>query len=646
MLFKMADEAKTAAPGDWTGFEITDEAIEAKVNARLQAEYEEAQQILDMMPSGRGAAEFLGGMVGITADVKNLPFMFFGGGSGSLVRVMGREAAINMAAEAAFMPSQFSMAERLDIPDPDVVSQLAMAAAAGGILGGAVEGARRGYVYWRGRNQTAVPGMTDIRAQAMVDEVEDIITSDTSQPFGQIERLMDEAEAEPPYILENPLNPTREPLLLTDPLEDLPDGISEEERFAYEREMEEGKAAEVARAQQQIDDIPVSSARKPLSTRLKQSGRPNKTDPNRHLGLGKESMQVHPDGFAAAELRHRGITHKSSPGLFSRKGRKDFDNLVASEWEEDFPGISAAAGISDDGMYLDRDGFLDVLARDINGDDSWLVYRQQADSDQAKLDKWADRSALDDYYDMEPEGRYFVDIEAHKANNPETYQADIEAGFYEWMRDNEFADILTEAEIREIVGVLQERGGDPEYLIERALEREVDHVEGRTADQPSGQPARAAGQGDAEPGPDAGEAGGRGAGGEGDRAPERASERTAAGDQTLIDGVAPVSDRDRLEARQNAPMRGGNAAADEGLFDTGARLQSDLFSDPSDPKTKDYRETVSTYMREEIAEEGDIGVDVGDGKGSRSASAVLDELDADDDFLEIMNWCGRKRETE
>lgn len=644
MLFRMAEEAKKTDPDEWTGLETSEEAINAQVNARLQAEYDDAQQIVDMMPAGRGAAEFIGGMVGITADVKNLPFMFIGGGSGSLARVMGREAAINMAAEASFMPAQFAMAERLEIPEPNVASQLAMAAAAGGILAGVVGGAQRGLIYWQNRNRVSAPGMTDIKAQSMVDQAEDIMTSDTSQPFAQIERMIESDDREPPYILENPINPGR-PLLLTEPLEDLPPAISEEDRFSYEEDMQSGKDAIVSQNQASIDAAG-RGPKKPLSNFLKRSHTFKSGDPNSAAGLSRQSHQIHPDGFAAAELRHRGVTEKSVPGLFSRTGKKDFDNLVATEWEEDFPGITAAAGIADDGMYLDRDGFLDVLARDIQGDDTWLTARQQASAEEEELARWAGRSALDDFYDMEPETPYFVDIEAYKANNPDTYRADIEAGFYEWMRESEFQDLLTDNEIREIVGALQERGGDPEYLIERVLEREVDYVEGKTADQPLGQPAGQAGQGDVETGSDTGSPRGRGAGGEGDRSTERTSERTSAGDQTLIDGVAPVTDRDRMEARQNAPMRGGDMAADEGLFDSGARLQSDLFSDPADPKTKDYKDTVATYMREEIEAEGDIGVDVGDGQGSRTASSVLDELEADQEFLEVMALCGRNRSAE
>ena len=218
---EMAREAAAADPDGWADVDLSDEAIEEQTNEVLRAEYEDAQQILEMMPGGRASAEFIGGMGGITADVKNLPFLALGGGGGSIFRIMGREAAINMAAEAAFLPSQYKMAERLDIPDPSVASQLALAAGAGAILGGAMTAAQRGWTYYRGRNRVEPIGrMGDLESQAMVDQVEDILTSDTAQPFEQINRLVEEAgEAaqEPPYRLENPINPERPPLLPTEP---------------------------------------------------------------------------------------------------------------------------------------------------------------------------------------------------------------------------------------------------------------------------------------------------------------------------------------------------------------------------------------------------------------------------------------------
>lgn len=60
------------------------------------------------------------------------------------------------------------------------------------------------------------------------------------------------------------------------------------------------------------------------------------------------------------------------------------------------------------------------------------------------------------------------------------------------------------------------------------------------------------------------------------RVEQAAPVRGAEGEQTLIPGVAPITDRARAEAALARPLRGGSAPADVGLFDEGARLQTDL----------------------------------------------------------------------
>lgn len=58
-----------------------------------------------------------------------------------------------------------------------------------------------------------------------------------------------------------------------------------------------------------------------------------------------------------------------------------------------------------------------------------------------------------------------------------------------------------------------------------------------------------------------------------------ASEGTETGEQTLIPGVAPVSVRERLEHRMQAPLVPTKLQKplDVGLFDLAARSQLDLF---------------------------------------------------------------------
>jgi len=142
----------------------------------------------------------------------------------------------------------------------------------------------------------------------------------------------------------------------------------------------------------------------------------------------------------------------------------------------------------------------------------------------------------------------------------------------------------------------------------------------------------------------------------------RASERTDAGDQTLIDGVAPVTERDRLEAAQGAPLRGGDAASDGGLFDLGARDQDDMFApdparasvglgdafddpSPTSPAIAAQVDAADNELRRGLAEGADFFLPTGrivDGEAEViSAEDILADLDADDNFMEILNVCKR-----
>ena len=58
-----------------------------------------------------------------------------------------------------------------------------------------------------------------------------------------------------------------------------------------------------------------------------------------------------------------------------------------------------------------------------------------------------------------------------------------------------------------------------------------------------------------------------------------ASEQTPIGEQTLVHGVVPITPRDRLAIRANAPMepRKPQRPADHGLFDMISRTQIEMF---------------------------------------------------------------------
>ena len=57
------------------------------------------------------------------------------------------------------------------------------------------------------------------------------------------------------------------------------------------------------------------------------------------------------------------------------------------------------------------------------------------------------------------------------------------------------------------------------------------------------------------------------------------SEQTPIGEQMLVHGVTPITPRDRLAMRANAPLepRKAQRPADHGLFDLGVRNQIEMF---------------------------------------------------------------------
>lgn len=103
----------------------------------------------------------------------------------------------------------------------------------------------------------------------------------------------------------------------------------------------------------------------------------------------------------------------------------------------------------------------------------------------------------------------------------------------------------------------------------------------------------------------------------------RATESTSAGEQTLIDGVAPITERDRLERRMEQPLGRGNTQQDDtqigGLFD------------PNDPSRFDLFDAVPV----------DRGFD-DDGNAVavvKSRAELAAELDADDDAVAAIDAC-------
>lgn len=175
-LLEIAREDAAANPAKWQGIDLSQEGIDTETNTRLQAEHREQQDTLDMMPSGRGAAETIGGIAAFAADAKNWPFLVAGGGEGALLKVLGREAMWNAASEAINLPAEFDMAKKLNIAPPSILGNLGEAAIGGAAIGGALHGLGRALEYFKGRSVTPKIGpFNEDYSNIIVSAAEDAI---------------------------------------------------------------------------------------------------------------------------------------------------------------------------------------------------------------------------------------------------------------------------------------------------------------------------------------------------------------------------------------------------------------------------------------------------------------------------------------
>lgn len=193
VIFDLARRDAEANPDAWSDVDLSDERIEAQVTERLTQEYRDAQDMLDMMGGGgRMAAEFAGAAGAAFADLRQAILLPFGLGSGSIIKTIGREAALGAAGEAITLPSQYAMAERLGLQDPNVVQQLAFAATIGGAFGGAMEAGGRALTYFLGRQSVPTPSARgEAGEQFIIGAAEDAIARGES-PFPATERALAE----------------------------------------------------------------------------------------------------------------------------------------------------------------------------------------------------------------------------------------------------------------------------------------------------------------------------------------------------------------------------------------------------------------------------------------------------------------------
>ena len=103
---------------------------------------------------------------------------------------------------------------------------------------------------------------------------------------------------------------------------------------------------------------------------------------------------IDPRSPAAADLRHRGVTQQTAPGLFRNGGLRDLDNLDADELDP-----SLAFRKDGTGNYLDRDAAIEAIVRENSSepvytpDQEWMV-RALDQMDEAVPEYEARKAAL------------------------------------------------------------------------------------------------------------------------------------------------------------------------------------------------------------------------------------------------------------
>lgn len=201
---------------------VTAEGVAEEARRRSMAEYQDAMSTLDYMKAGRGLANFLGAGAAAITDPTSIALMFVSGGTGSVTRIIAREALLGAVGEALVLPRQYEMAEYLKIEDPNALAQIGLGAAFAGALAGGAKALTRGgraaisaemsraLEYARTRNSTIpVEGRANpLDATALIDAAEDALATGRPLPRATPTRTADLPEPDDLTIQPEPFTRT------------------------------------------------------------------------------------------------------------------------------------------------------------------------------------------------------------------------------------------------------------------------------------------------------------------------------------------------------------------------------------------------------------------------------------------------------
>lgn len=187
--------AKAAEPEKWAHLPDNLDAFDAEVISRRQAEYDEAVSILNSAPDGAWfGAEFAGrGWAGMT-DPISIATLPLGGpaakGAWGIGKFIVTEALIGAGSELAIAPRRQEVAADLDVPEPDLLTDVATAALVSGGFAGALSGVAKGvqrYFSYRKDRAAAAggatpPGVSPGQNEGRIRQAGETLTTGTAEP--------------------------------------------------------------------------------------------------------------------------------------------------------------------------------------------------------------------------------------------------------------------------------------------------------------------------------------------------------------------------------------------------------------------------------------------------------------------------------
>lgn len=140
-VISLMARAKKDDPKKWAHLPDTPEAFTAHVNSLRQAEYDEATAILNAAPGDAfGGAEFLGRAWAGLTDPVSLATLPLGGpigkGAWGFAKFVGIEALLGGASELAIADQRQNVSDDLDVPEPNLLADIGIAALTAGVFAG------------------------------------------------------------------------------------------------------------------------------------------------------------------------------------------------------------------------------------------------------------------------------------------------------------------------------------------------------------------------------------------------------------------------------------------------------------------------------------------------------------------------------